>query len=344
MTNSFSSQRLHSLDMLRGVCALGVCIYHYCLWVGIDVGHQLQGVLSLVGTYGVSIFFVLSGYSLAFAYGKKFGTRIEAEVLIGYFRRRIGRLAPLFILTAGASIAGKLILGKAAPDLLDILLNFSLLFGFVDPANTPVIGGWSIGVELVFYLIFPVVMALGRGSWILLAGSGLLAVWYANVLQQFPTLADGWRTYVAPANHAVFFIGGIVICRMVGAKGQGAGAKAVGLAAISAFVLIAGSLGATELDLVTGLRRLLLTMFSLFFVAACSYIDMPARFRKLASIFGGASYPIYLLHPLMYFAVKGRLESLPAVIGLAAVVAGLAFVVDKYAEQPMQRRLKSSGW
>ncbi len=344
MTGSFGNRRLHSLDILRGVCALGVCIYHYCLWAGLDVGKQLQGVLGLVGTYGVSIFFVLSGYSLAFAYGRKFGAKIESGVLIGYFRRRIGRLGPLFMLTAVASVAGKFLLGKAVPNPLDLLLNFSLLFGFVDPANTPVIGGWSIGVELVFYLVFPVVMALGRGAWIMLAGSGLLAVWYAVALQHFPTLADGWRTYVAPANHAVFFIGGIVICHMAGSRIQAAGAKAVAVAVIAAFVLIAGSLGASELDLVTGWRRLLLTMFSLFFVAACAHIDVPARLRGLASILGSASYPIYLLHPLVYFVAKGRLESLPAVIGLAAVVAGLALVVDKYAEQPMQRRLKNSGW
>ncbi|MGM9513393.1 acyltransferase family protein [Roseateles sp. DB2] len=344
MNGEIRGSRLHSLDILRGLCALGVCVYHYCRWSDVSIGEQLQGVLGLIGTYGVSIFFVLSGYSLAFAYERKFSAGIDRDSLLAYLRRRIGRLAPLFILTVLASILGKLAVGRPIPLPHDVVLNLTLLFGFVDPANTPVIGGWSIGVEVVLYLLFPVALGLGSWIWALFLASALIAVSYALALSPFPSLADGWRTYVQPANHAVFFLGGILIYRLSRQGARLGNMTALLLLVCSGIVLVFASLGASELSLVTGWRRLILTAFSLGLVAAWAQLDIPDAAATVASLMGGASYPIYLLHPLIYFAVKGRMDSAAAIGVTAAMVAGLAILVDMYGERPMQRRLKAVGW
>ena len=65
----------------------------------------------MFGTYGVSVFFVLSGYSLAHAHERHFCSGLDGERLQAYFKRRFGRLAPLF--AVAISFAGKvLVTGK----------------------------------------------------------------------------------------------------------------------------------------------------------------------------------------------------------------------------------------
>jgi len=344
MNSEIRGRRLHSLDMLRGLCALGVCVYHYCRWSDIKISEQMQGVFGLVGTYGVSVFFVLSGYSLAFAYERKFSAGIDSSSLAAYLRRRVGRLAPLFILTVLASILGKLVLGRPTPEPLDIALNLTLLFGFVDPANTPVIGGWSIGIEVVLYVLFPVALALGARVWWMFLASALLAVSYALSLALSPTLADGWRTYVEPANHAIFFLGGMLIHRLNNQGARIGNMAALLLVAFTGIVLVFASLGASELALVTGWRRLILTTFALVLVAAWAQLEIPKAASTAASLMGGASYPIYLLHPLVYFAIKNHLNSVSAIVAAVCLVALLAILVDAYGERPIQRRLKNAGW
>src|SRR4051794_32821994 len=53
--------RVLGWDLLRGLCALTVATYHMLLWLDI-------AELPALGTYGVYLFFVLSGASLAYNY------------------------------------------------------------------------------------------------------------------------------------------------------------------------------------------------------------------------------------------------------------------------------------
>lgn len=135
--------RLDALDLLRGLCALAVAVFHFDSWGGLQIAKYFDGWLAVCGTYGVSVFFVLSGYSLAHAYGARFANGIEADAILRYARRRIGRLLPLFSVILIASLAGRIISGA-------------------EPALSPVIGGWSIGIEVVFYVAFPLLLALRR--------------------------------------------------------------------------------------------------------------------------------------------------------------------------------------
>ena len=57
----FSGERVLGWDLLRGLCALTVASYHLLYWLKIVE-------LPALGTYGVYMFFVLSGASLAYNY------------------------------------------------------------------------------------------------------------------------------------------------------------------------------------------------------------------------------------------------------------------------------------
>jgi exopolysaccharide production protein ExoZ len=54
--------RYLSLDILRGLSALGIMIYHYLGWI---LGHfGASNTLGRFGVYGVSIFYILSGLTM----------------------------------------------------------------------------------------------------------------------------------------------------------------------------------------------------------------------------------------------------------------------------------------
>ena len=101
-----------------------------------------------------------------------------------------------------------------------MLANLFLLFGVVNPAETLVVGGWSIGVEVVFYIIFPLLMILRGLAFHVVLAVAFLGACINHDLSQYGSLADGWALYVNPANHAVFFCAGVFM-RLVNRRFDG---------------------------------------------------------------------------------------------------------------------------
>ena len=80
--------RVLGWDLLRGLCALVVALYHLLLWQDVAALHSF-------GSYGVYLFFLLSGASLAYTYADRFeqGRFAFREFLwVRYMR-----LAPLYL-------------------------------------------------------------------------------------------------------------------------------------------------------------------------------------------------------------------------------------------------------
>ena len=110
--------------------------------------------------FGVPLFFVVSAFSLAYGYEGKLSDRRQVAE---FYLRRLLRIAPLYYLAVIAQLATLAIFGIPQPDALTLLLSFTFLFNLssahvdgIAPAS------WSIGVEMLFYLIFPFVLALAR--------------------------------------------------------------------------------------------------------------------------------------------------------------------------------------
>lgn len=62
--------RYESLDWLRGLLALSIMLYHLIGW---DIAPlKADTLLGRLGAYSVSMFFVLSGLSIALAYHRYF--------------------------------------------------------------------------------------------------------------------------------------------------------------------------------------------------------------------------------------------------------------------------------
>ncbi|HZH95983.1 MAG TPA: acyltransferase, partial [Flavisolibacter sp.] len=136
--------RLDYIDALRGIAALMVLICH-----SLQVDPSLVLPPALVqtfesGKYGVQLFFVIS--ALTIFYSLFNGDPNTINFLI----RRFFRIAPLYFV----AVAFYSWLFGAGAD--GIGLNLAFLHGFSPRyINSVVPGGWSIGIEMVFYCMIP---------------------------------------------------------------------------------------------------------------------------------------------------------------------------------------------
>ena len=181
----------------------------------------------------------------------------------------------------------------------------TLLFGFANPADTPVIGGWSIGIEVVFYVLFPLLMMFRGRAVLMLSAAVLLTVWVSTDLAGAETLSQGWTEYVSPANHWVFFCAGVYARLHVQRRRIGV-SLALAVTGIGLIIAVAACLGATELQIVTGWRRALLVPISVALVAMVGQLPIQGRaMYRICTTLGGTTYPLYLVHPLVFFALRG---------------------------------------
>ncbi|MEO7214132.1 acyltransferase [Mucilaginibacter sp.] len=148
------SKRFAYIDALRGVAILLVIMHHsHPYFAGIS-SYGLPPVLDTIlanGDKGVTLFFLMSAFTLCLSLNSKLKT--EQKPVRNYFIRRFFRIAPLYIFIIGVILLIKI----NAPPVSSVIANLFFVHG-LNPnwVNSTVPGGWSVGIEVLFYLIFPV--------------------------------------------------------------------------------------------------------------------------------------------------------------------------------------------
>ncbi len=311
-------ERVPSLDYIRGLMAVAVAVmlYHYTDW---SLGGT-AGVLSKLGIYAVSVFYVLSGLSLTLAYRERLG----GAGLAAYAVRRAFRIAPLFWLATTATLAIGLARSVArgatfVVDPLRLLANYSLTFGFHAPDAYYATGAWSIGNEIVFYALFPLALwLLGRGlvgrTALTTVALGLLALFAFRLLSPTGTLGEQWLGYIHPLGQFPFFAAGMLVALLQPRQDRSGrvGFALLALAAVLLFVLLPHE--GNRIGLVVGVDRLAYTAACVAAVAGVYLAGLRLRgvAHRLFAFLGDTSYSIYLLHPIMAFPIGQLTERLGA--------------------------------
>jgi peptidoglycan/LPS O-acetylase OafA/YrhL len=149
-------ERNLSLDLLRGICALGIAVYHYMAWAK---GYKLQSL----GTFGVYTFFVISALVMMMSYAGDFRNEITVSALKDFFRNRAARILPLLALIS--ILAAVRYRGDEGMTLTKVVLTASGLFALHMPGFLSMTtGAWSLGIELLFYALFPVICILAANA------------------------------------------------------------------------------------------------------------------------------------------------------------------------------------
>jgi len=206
--NQPSRERVDVLDGLRGVAILMVLGLHYwelSWWSQTFAIFGYKYTLDFItasGFIGVELFFFLSGFCLFHPL-----TRNQSNFnWVHYWRRRFFKIVPSYLLCI-AVLASAFNVSS-----LDIITHLLFIHTWW-PETYGSINGvlWSLGIEVQFYCIFPIIVWLYRRNPIIIS----ILIWgIANVYRWYwgfiaPTKIDGFKLNQLPG-FMDFFLGGIL--------------------------------------------------------------------------------------------------------------------------------------
>lgn len=324
-----NSSRIHSMDILRGIMALAVATYHLSLHAELfAAGEWGNNAIAVCGLYSVQGFFIISGFCFFHLYGN---TRFNAHELKIFHIKRFFRIAPLYYLamTANLLLRQKTALFDVKQRLLE---NITFTFGLVSPDRGLVSGGWSIGVEYVFYLALPLLILITRRKKFLYIGTALLVLLaYPWTFHFVPDASHfdhyKFKTYVSIANHSfLFFVGGVLAhLRSLTSRRLQTGMVALGIAILAIVSEISANRFSDHFDCVTGIERVRWIIVLVVLMAMSACYDVPdSILRKPFVFFGQISYSVYLVHP---FAEMIVLALFPISNPYSLLFAGLATTI-----------------
>ncbi|WP_158543458.1 acyltransferase family protein [Dyella solisilvae] len=176
---SRSAMRLDFLDALRGLAAAYVVVFHMILISNPNLDVPAWGhLVAFNGGTGVTLFFVISSFSLFYTMPAR---EKERWPWLSYALHRFFRIAPLFYLWIVLTIIRDHYVYQATHTWGMILASGSFLFNFIPMHQEGFVwASWTIGVEMLFYVVFPFVYLRTKNVW--QAISFLLAsmlVWWA---------------------------------------------------------------------------------------------------------------------------------------------------------------------
>jgi peptidoglycan/LPS O-acetylase OafA/YrhL len=268
------SQRSASIDCLRAIAILWVLLYHFS---GLAIFSK--------GTFGVLLFFIISGYCIAFS--------IESSQTAWlFYAKRLGRLLPAlticgFITTLFKYLAPELVEPGREMNWLSFFympFGMSTLNILQKPYILPDFSYWSLGVEFQFYVFCFLMMAIGlRERLIALLG----------VLIIFRTLSTS-LDYSSSNDFFPFFLAGMGAAALVrGRTRQGIGGIVVAFSLELYHLKIGIKQPAVGLDIY---RSLLLWAGTASVYLAGRYDNVLPRVFRVPAFFGLISYPLYLIH------------------------------------------------
>ena len=191
--NSRSLARNAGIDFLRGLSILLVLLNHIGLRIRLTRGvlgshlpKALLNDLNFNGSEAVSIFFVISGFLITTNALMRWGS-VGAIELRSFYVRRAARILPLLTALVAvlalldlAGVDGYVIsrpgqsLHGAIGSAFGLCLNwYEAKTGYL-PANWDVL--WSLSIEEIFYLGFPLMCVFLRRSWLVATAMALLAL------------------------------------------------------------------------------------------------------------------------------------------------------------------------
>lgn len=160
--------KIKGLDGLRAISVLLVIMSHAEGWQALGITNSLV-TASLSANTGVSVFFVLSGFLITYLLIRERAETGRTDIF-SFIKRRALRIFPLYYLaifflmfmsaTSNASIP---------PCSFFYALTYTINFTSVECADTTMSHFWSLSVEEHFYLLWPLIFALGKRTAVITA-------------------------------------------------------------------------------------------------------------------------------------------------------------------------------
>ncbi|GFZ88864.1 acyltransferase family protein [Dyella caseinilytica] len=357
------------IDMLRGVSILLVMLLHYSLSYHLQIS-PLQDWVSIPtlraifynGNYGVDMFFVISGFLITSNILRRYGSLATVDVA-HFYKLRFFRLYPLVVFALAVITVLGLIglhnfsnihrgenLGNGFFLIADLsVLTFwhNLLMEAVGYFNYAMNIYWSLSVEEVFYLLYPLLLVVARRRWQLVVLTGLCVI-IAPIYRGIHRDNELFFMYgnVACMDMLTYGCVAAILAKSVKVTNALRRTLAVLTCLIGGWVYMRGingneALGASFLGIATAL-----------FLVAVSRLPADGVSRRLGrplAWLGAHSYELYLFHivvlgvivelvPKTAMTIEQKLPMLAAFLALSAILAWLA---ARFFGDPLNRVLRS---
>ena len=368
-TQANALARNAGIDFLRGLSIVLVLLNHIGLRLRLTEGvlgahlpRELLNDLNFNGSEAVYIFFVISGFLITSNALARWGSLGAIEPR-GFYVRRVARILPCLAILVGVLSALHLLRvhdfvihgrGQSLPGAVGSAFGLYLNWyeghtGYL-PANWDVL--WSLSIEEVFYLGFPLMCILLRRAWLLAPAMALLAL---SLPFSLATIVGNpiWKEKAYLPGMAAIAMGvlGALAAKYVKPKGRRAiwPFYAVG---VSGLVAVLGFESQLWKFFANG-TILLLTFSALCMVLAFYWsaaLGAPARMVGMGWLcaYGRLSYEIYLTHMFVVIAVLEIFQAAGAsmrwgVLWYAPTIAAcwlLGWAVAKFFSIPCDKAMR----
>ena len=327
-----SAARLHGVDALRGVAAVLVMLFHYTTRYQEKFGHVEPPSFDVPwGHLGVNLFFMISGFVIFMTLER---TTRPSDFLVS----RFSRLYPAYWVAALLAFA----IGRAVPELGAHVTDTQAAANglmFHNLLGVPNIDGvyWTLEVELLFYwAMFLLWLTVGFAS-----SRRWLAVWLAlSVLSALGNRFGLPTPYIVSrvlilAYFPYFALGILVYRYFMQRQFTWRADGGLGVAALAAIALVD-----------TPLRMVWACAFLALFALVAFRWASNAAVRALAQL-GAVSYPLYLVHETMGWALIRNLEARgigtdAAIAAAIAAALAMATLLHVAVEAPAMKWLRAA--
>lgn len=224
------------------MAALSVLVAH-ALDVSFNFGGQLWAYHSLASRlayFGMSLFFVLSGFVIELNYGERFRKLPLKEAVYDFAVARFSRLYPLYLVAVILTLT--YLPSPQVPGPLPVIAYATLTQTWFNMQNMVFTPGWSISAEWFFYVAFiPLTFVVAKikrlgvvlAAYVVCTTIGLMwAFKYSNEMvaaltpwmwhnQQVSAGVFGWMIYFSPALRLLEFITGVIAARIYQSRPAG---------------------------------------------------------------------------------------------------------------------------
>lgn len=367
---------IRALTGLRIVAALWVVVLHYQVALTDMLGGYIAPFWPVIsaGWLGVDLFFLLSGFVMTVSYLHRLGPRWDGPAAVLFVWARLTRIWPLWALLTTVYFVFMLVTGwdGGGPEELRrhaTVTSYLQQLGLVQMwtrehllGSSFVVPGWSLSVEFLAYLVFPlavlVLFRLRRLPSPVLAALAIAAVAPMAWLAYQDGLADG--TLPWPLRISGAFLSGALTCLFVDRVKDSAAVRkaAPGMTvfALVQIVLIAHWAFLRQLNGEPNPLGIAVLFFPLL-VGALALSDRgPAVFlsRDTMVLGGRISFALYLVHTVLldflhaaqpHFAVLAVGAPMWTFVQtqLVFVSIGLAYLLYRFVEEPSRLYLRHRG-
>lgn len=187
-------RRLEFLDALRGLAAVYVVIYHMLLLPQPHLtAPRWVEKFAMAGGTGVTLFFIVSAFSLYYTMPLRLK---ERNPTFSFYLHRFFRIAPLFYFLIVVTLIRDAWTFGVTHSAVDILSSVAFVFNLIPSGQEGFVwAGWTIGVEMIFYAVFPLIYSRikSSGHGIALFFGSLMLWLVIQLVLDYMVMPEAWK-------------------------------------------------------------------------------------------------------------------------------------------------------